>query len=1083
VSEIPTADWSWIDAAAQRFERAWKKGLRPRIEDYLAEADESRRPPLLEELLRVECELRRRAGEMPGREEYAPRFPEQAAVIDAIFAAGPMPSDVTGPLAASTTAAPVTTDGQTDGDPSPAPGTRVRYFGDYELIREIGRGGMGVVYKARQISLNRPVALKMIRAAALASEDEVRRFRNEAESVAKLDHPHIVPVYEVGEHDGRHYFTMKLIAGPSVQETLSPFAADPKAVARLMVTVAEAVHHAHQRGILHRDLKPSNILLDELGRPHVTDFGLAKRVEADEGLTLSGAVVGTPAYMAPEQAWGKRRLVTTLSDVYGLGAVLYALLTGVAPFGGETALETLDRVRREPPVPPTRVNPRVPRDVEVICLTCLAKEPAERYPTAGALAADLGRFIAGEPVSVRAPGVIERAAKWAWRKPTLAAAYTLGLLAVLFGGLGGAAVWQWRAAERARVSADSARREAVAAQDAERKAREQLAVVEYGRTIEVAHQKWRENKITAARSLLDGTRADLRGWEWQYVDRLCHSELLDLKAHTDIVFSAFFSPDGSRIVTASWDKTAKVWDARSGAELLTLKGHSRGVWSASFSPDGSRIVTGSLDKTAKVWDAKTGVVLLTLRVQTVDFACASFSPDGSQIVTVTGDATAKVWDAKTGAEVLTLKGQSGAVTSASFSPDGSRIVTGSGDATAKVWDARTGAEVLTLRGHTQSLNAASFSPDGSRILTASQDAIAKVWDARTGAEVLTLRGHTDNVWWASFSPDGSRVVTGSADNTARVWDARSGAEVLTLEGHNSVVASASFSPDGSRIVTASWDKTAKVWCARSGAEVLTLKGHTARVVSAWFSPDGSRVVTGSWDGTAKVWDAHSGAEILTLGGHTVKVASGSFSPDGSRVVTGNWDATATVWDARTGTELLTLKGQSGTVSSASFSPDGSRIVTGYRDSETAKVWDAKTGAELLTLKGQATGFVSSASFSPDGSRIMTGGSPDGTAKVWDARSGAEVLAIKGHTSVSASAPFSPDGSRVLTCDSDEAKVWDAKTGAELLTLRAHLYGVNSASFSPDGSRVVTCGNDGTAKVWDAGPFQPRELAERPQAVR
>ena len=304
----------------------------------------------------------------------------------------------------------------------------MRYFGDYEIQHELGRGGMGVVYQARQISLNRLVALKMIRSAALASADELRRFQNEAEAVARLDHPHIVPVYEVGEHDGRRYFCMKLIAGPSLQETLSPFAADPRAAARLMVTVAEAVHHAHQRGILHRDLKPSNILLDERGQPHVTDFGLAKRVEGGDGMTLSGAVLGTPAYMAPEQAWGKQRLVTTLSDVYGLGAILYALLTGAAPFGGETALETLDRVRREPPVAavadqpegPTRPGgdlPEVPRE-----------GPGAAVRSAQALAEDLSRYLAGEPILARPVGTAgacgqvgaaaagDRRRSWVWSR-------------------------------------------------------------------------------------------------------------------------------------------------------------------------------------------------------------------------------------------------------------------------------------------------------------------------------------------------------------------------------------------------------------------------------------------------------------------------------------------------------------------------------------------------------------------------------------------------------------------------------------------------------------------------------------------
>ena len=245
------------------------------------------------------------------------------------------------------------------------PGTRIRYFGDYEIRGELGRGAMGVVYKARQISLNRLVALKMIRAGALAGEDDLRRFQNEAEAVARLDHPHIVPIYEVGEHDGKRYFSMKLIAGPCLSRTLSSYTANPRYAAKLMVTIAEAVHHAHQRGILHRDLKPSNILLDEQGQPHVSDFGLAKQVEGDGSLTESGVVLGTPAYMAPEQAAGSKRLVTTLSDVYGLGAVLYALLTGKPPFGGDSvhgdARPGPPAARRSVPPRSTRRSPEISR--------------------------------------------------------------------------------------------------------------------------------------------------------------------------------------------------------------------------------------------------------------------------------------------------------------------------------------------------------------------------------------------------------------------------------------------------------------------------------------------------------------------------------------------------------------------------------------------------------------------------------------------------------------------------------------------------------------------------------------------------
>jgi serine/threonine-protein kinase len=320
-------------------------------------------------------------------------------------------------------------------------GTRVRYFGDYELIRELGRGGMGVVYKARQISLNRPVALKMIKAAALASGDERRRFQNEAEAIATLDHPHIVPILEVGDHYGQRYFTMKLIGGTSLDKKLAEYGADPTLAARLMRQAAQAVHHAHQRGILHRDLKPANILLDERSEPFVTDFGLAKRVEGDSELTLSGAIIGTPGYMAPEQASGQRGAVTTASDVYGLGAVLYALLTGRAPFRSDSVTEVLRQVREQPPVPPSRLNPRTPRDLEIICLKCLEKDPARRYPSAAELAEDLRRFEAGETVRARPVGRPERLWRWCRREPALAA-----LALALVAGLLGVAT-QWHRAE------------------------------------------------------------------------------------------------------------------------------------------------------------------------------------------------------------------------------------------------------------------------------------------------------------------------------------------------------------------------------------------------------------------------------------------------------------------------------------------------------------------------------------------------------------------------------------------------------------------------------------------------------------
>ncbi|MFO0951656.1 MAG: serine/threonine-protein kinase [Isosphaeraceae bacterium] len=583
---------------------------------------------------------------------------------------------------------------------------------EYELLTLLGEGAMGRVWKARQTRLNRLVALKMVLGDKPAGSKDLIRFLAEAESVAAVRHPNVVQVYEYGEFRGRPFLAMEYLPGGNLADRLKTDGRlDPKSAAKLVGTLASAVHAAHDLGIVHRDLKPANVLFDEHGEPRVADFGIAKRATSTD-LTATQAVMGTPAYMAPEQARGETKFVGPQADIYSLGVILFECLTGTRPFVAADPLALLRKVEEEEPERPSRRVLGLPRDIELICLKCLAKDPTERYETAEALASDLAHFVAGETVSVRSAGTVERVAKWARRKPTLAAVYALGLLALLLGGLGGVAVWQWREAATTRDDERLARRRAEEAQKQEKQAREQLASVEYGRTIEVAYQEWRDGNFFAAVALLDGTREELRGWEWKHVHRLCHPDLFTLMGHADLVTSASFSPDGARVVTASWDGTAKVWDAKSGAGVLTLKGHAWFVNSASFSPDGARVVSASQDGTAKVWDAKSG------------------------------------------AELLTLKGHAGSVNSASFSPDGAsspRARTG-----RRGFGTRRARGAVHAEGHTSIVNSAWFSPDGARVVTASWDGTARVWDAKSGAEVLTLKGHTDLVNSAWFSPTGAR---------------------------------------------------------------------------------------------------------------------------------------------------------------------------------------------------------------------------------------------------------------------------------------------------------------------------------------
>jgi len=356
---------------------------------------------------------------------------------------------------------------------APSPGIG-RTVGDYDLFEELGRGGMGVVFRARQRSLDRPVAIKMLLAGALAGDSELRRFRAEAEAVARLDHPNIVPIYEVGCAHGLPFFSMRLVEGGSLSGRVAGLANDPRVAARLAMTVAEAIHHAHQRGLLHRDLKPGNILVDPAGQPHVTDFGLAMRVRsgAGDGLTGSGAVAGTPGYMAPEQAGGRRDELTTATDVYGLGAILFAMLAGRAPFVGDSLMETLRQVCEREPTPPSRLNPRVGHDLETICLKCLEKEPKRRYGSALALAEDLGRYLRGEPVAARPVGPATRLAMWCRRRPA-PAALAAGLAASMVAGAAGVG-WNWLEVRRQKALLVAANADLVAESDAVRDVNEFL---------------------------------------------------------------------------------------------------------------------------------------------------------------------------------------------------------------------------------------------------------------------------------------------------------------------------------------------------------------------------------------------------------------------------------------------------------------------------------------------------------------------------------------------------------------------------------------------------------------------------------
>jgi len=414
-----------VDEVCDRFEAAWRAGgLRPDPAEFLNQVEEPERRRLLPELVALDLEFRSQAGDSLNLDEYRSRFPEYLDAIESVLSGG------------SRSNAFFANENQDRAIPA------ALAEAGYEVEAELGRGGMGVVYRARQVALGREVAVKVIKAAEMASNSELRRFRNEAEAVARLDHPNIVAIHEVGRSRGLDFFSMRLVNGTGLDRLLDDYKADVRASAKLISIAAKAVQHAHERGVLHRDLKPANILVDAIGEPQITDFGLSRRLDIESDATHPGTLVGTPSYMSPEQAWGRPGSVTTLADVYGLGAVLYALLTGGPPHTGESLSAVLDRVRHKEVDPPSKSNPRITRDLEVICLKCLEKDPGRRYANPRALADDIDRWLVGLPIAARPVGRITRATMWCRRHPLSAALTVMLLVSTLLGLIGVALSWR-----------------------------------------------------------------------------------------------------------------------------------------------------------------------------------------------------------------------------------------------------------------------------------------------------------------------------------------------------------------------------------------------------------------------------------------------------------------------------------------------------------------------------------------------------------------------------------------------------------------------------------------------------------------
>jgi WD40 repeat protein len=959
-----------------------------------------------------------------------------------------------------------------------------RSLGDYELLAEVGRGGMGVVFKARQKSLNRLVALKVMRGGSADSDEDGRRFRAEAEAAAHLDHPHIVPIYETGEHDGRPFFSMKLFEGGNLAARIGEPSANPRRAAELVGTIARAVHHAHQRGILHRDLKPSNILLDDEGRPHVADFGLAKWLHEGQPQTQAGAIVGTPAYMAPEQTGDPSKsarpsTATTASDVYGCGAILYTLLTSRSPFGGLLPLETLLAVREQDPQAPATLNPQIDRDLETICLKCLEKDPGRRYPSALALAEDLERWRAGDPIVARPIDAWERTRRWCRRNPLLAAMSAATALLVVLGVAMLATGYvlvsgAYETSERYRLRAEQQ-----AAQ-----LRERL----YSARMGMGFRYLQRGELDETRKLLDEFRKqdDLKGFEWDWLEANASSqphEEIRYTGHSDILYGATFSPDGLSVATCGADRSIQLWDPVTGANRKTLRGAPRAGSSdpsddencVRFSPDGRRLASGTELGSVRLWNLADTTWQNLQPAHRGEVLSVDFSRDGRWLVTAGADGIVRVWDLDAPGAFADFTGQRGPVTSAVLSPSGREVASVDKSGLLCVWD-RASRAVRFSATPGGALWSVAYSPDGSLLATAGLNETISVWRTNTFEPANFQEPAMGAIRSVDFSPDGRRLVSATDKGAVVVWRVPEGDVARHFNTHQGRLWSARFAPDSRRLVAAGEDTTARIWKLSSPSEAVRwIATGQPGVIHVAVAPRGSSLVMSARDGSVMLGDAMEPGLLTTLPLTSAGLTPPVFSGDGSQLAVVGPGGRIRRWHLELNRELPHFDPPPVSSVGAAWRPFAIRLAYTADGRLLALRFDGRLWIcdgthwreHLLPCCSKAEPPL----LSPidDRGTLITCDSAPSVVRVWSLEQQRFVQEFSCSGGVAA---CSRDGTE-LAFGHAQGNISLVRLSAtsEQLLLMGHQWSVNSLTFSPDRKTLASASRDGTVRLWQTATGQ------------